>query len=148
MCFAQGHITVPPVGSNQEPIDSEFDTLPLRHRALLYQTVKTYKTRVSRGFPSVHLKSLLSFLGLLLSPTHHIPTWGCFLISWRIKSWNERFVITYIYIFISIALDENIFLDVLYFPMKNIKSCDLEVTPMGRATLKPASAVVCLHLLA
>ena len=28
-------------------------------------------------------------------------------------------------------LDESIFLDVLHFPMKNIKSCDLEATPMG-----------------
>ena len=28
---------------------------------------------------------------------------------------------TYIYIFIAIALNESIFLDVLHFPMKNIK---------------------------
>ena len=47
------------------------------------------------------------------------------------------FVIVYIYIFIAIALDESIFLDVLHFPMKNIKSRDLEATPMGGATSKP-----------
>ena len=41
-----------------------------------------------------------------------------------------------IYIFIAIALDESIFLDVLHFPMKNIKSRDLEATPMGGATSK------------
>ena len=41
------------------------------------------------------------------------------------------------YIFIAlIALDESIFLDVLHFPMKNIKSRDLEATPMGGATSK------------
>ena len=34
----------------------------------------------------------------------------------------------YIYIFIAIALDENIFLDVLHFSMKNIKSRDLDAT--------------------
>ena len=43
----------------------------------------------------------------------------------------------HIYIFIAIALDESIFLDVLHFPMKNIKSRDLEATPMGGATSKP-----------
>ena len=42
-----------------------------------------------------------------------------------------------IYIFIAIALDESIFLDVLHFPMKNIKSRDLDATPMGGATSKP-----------
>ena len=42
-----------------------------------------------------------------------------------------------IYILIAIALDESIFLDVLHFPMKNIKSRDLEATPMGRVTSKP-----------
>ena len=41
-----------------------------------------------------------------------------------------------IYIFIAIALDESIFLDALHFPMKNIKSRDLEATPMGGVTLK------------
>ena len=40
----------------------------------------------------------------------------------------------YIYIFIAIALDESIFLDVLHFPMKNIKSRGLEATPMGGLT--------------
>ena len=53
-----------------------------------------------------------------------------------------------IYIFIPITLDESIFLDVFHFPMKNIKSCDLEITHMGGATSKPASDVVCLLLLA
>ena len=53
-----------------------------------------------------------------------------------------------IYIFIAIALDESIFLDVLHFPMKNIKSRDLEATPMGGATSKPAIDVVCLLLVA
>ena len=43
-----------------------------------------------------------------------------------------------IYIFIVIALDESIFLNVPHFPMKNIKSRDLEATPMGGATSKPA----------
>ena len=51
----------------------------------------------------------------------------------------------YIYIFIAIALDESIFLDVLHFPMKNITSRDLNATPMGGATSKPASDVVCLR---
>ena len=45
--------------------------------------------------------------------------------------------IDYIDIFIAIALDESIFFDVLHFPMKNIKSRDLEATPMGWATSKP-----------
>ena len=43
-------------------------------------------------------------------------------------------IYTNIYIFIAIALDESIFLDVLHSPMKNIKSHDLEATPMGGAT--------------
>ena len=51
-----------------------------------------------------------------------------------------------IYIFIAIAQDESIFLGVLHFPMKNIKSCDLKATPMGGATSNPASDVVCLLL--
>ena len=46
-------------------------------------------------------------------------------------------IIPNIYIFIAIALDESIFLDVLHFPMKNIKSRDLEATPMGGQTSKP-----------
>ena len=41
-----------------------------------------------------------------------------------------------IYVFIGIALDESICLDVLHFPMKNIKSCDLEVMPMDRGDFK------------
>ena len=41
----------------------------------------------------------------------------------------------------AIPLDESIFLDVLHFPMKNIKSCDLEATPMGGARSKSASDV-------
>ena len=41
-----------------------------------------------------------------------------------------------IYIFIAIALDESIFLDVLHFPMKNIKSRDVEATPMGGGDVK------------
>ena len=52
-----------------------------------------------------------------------------------------------IYIFIAIALHESIFLDVLHFPMKNIKSRDLEATHMGGATSMSASDVVCLLLL-
>ena len=55
-------------------------------------------------------------------------------------------VYLYIYIFIAIALNESIFLDVIHFPMKNINSRDLNATPMGRATSKPASDV-CLLLL-
>ena len=49
----------------------------------------------------------------------------------------HKHTLKYIYIFIAIALDESIFLDVLHFPMKNIKSRDLEATPMGGATSKP-----------
>ena len=45
----------------------------------------------------------------------------------------------YIHIFIAIALDESIFLDVLHFPMKNIKSCDIEATPMGGAMNRATS---------
>ena len=43
-----------------------------------------------------------------------------------------------IYIFIAIALDESIFLDVLHFTMKNIKSRDLEAMPImyGRGDVK------------
>ena len=52
-----------------------------------------------------------------------------------------------IYIFIAIALNESIFLDGLHFPMKNIKSRDLEAT-QGGATSKPTSDIVCLLLLA
>ena len=52
-----------------------------------------------------------------------------------------------IYISIAIALDESIFLDVLNFQMKNIKSRVLEATPMGGATSKRANDVVCLLLL-
>ena len=59
---------------------------------------------------------------------------------------SERLFI-YIYIFIAIALDESIFLGVLHFPMKNIMSHDLEATPMGGATSKRPSDVVCLLLL-
>ena len=40
-----------------------------------------------------------------------------------------------------------IFLDVLHFSMKNIKSRDLDATPMDAAMSKPASDVVCLLLL-
>ena len=64
---------------------------------------------------------------------------GCILhqniIQNNTKDRMHNFV--YIYIFIAIALDESIFLDVLHFPMKNIKSRDLEATPMGGATSKP-----------
>ena len=49
-----------------------------------------------------------------------------------------KILFPYIYIFIAIALDESIFLDVLHFPMKNIKSRDLEATPMGGAISKTA----------
>ena len=42
----------------------------------------------------------------------------------------------YIYIFIAVALIESIFLDDLHFPMKNIKSRDLEATPMGGGDVK------------
>ena len=53
-----------------------------------------------------------------------------------------------IYIFIAITLDESIFLDVLHFPMNNIKSHDLEVTPMGGTKSKPASDIVCYSCIA
>ena len=55
----------------------------------------------------------------------------------------ELALFNYIYLFIAIALDESILFDVLHFPMKNIKSCDLEAMPMGGATSKPTSDVVC-----
>ena len=53
-----------------------------------------------------------------------------------------------IYIFIAITLDESIFLDVLHYSMKNIKSRDLEATPMGGATSKSAKDFICSLLLA
>ena len=53
-----------------------------------------------------------------------------------------------IYIFIAIVLNESIFVDVLHFPMKNIKSHDLKATPMGGAMSKRTSDVVCLLSLA
>ena len=52
-----------------------------------------------------------------------------------------------IYIFTAITLDESIFLDVLHFPMKNNKSRDLDAIPVGGATSKQTSDVVCLLLL-
>ena len=72
--------------------------------------------------------------------------------------WNWLYSTIRVYLFIAIAQDEkkvqvgkdqekaqseSIFLDVLHFPMKNIKSCDLEATPMGGSTSKPTSDVVC-----
>ena len=51
-------------------------------------------------------------------------------------SYLSKILLLYIYIFIAIALDGSIFLDVLHFPMKNIKSRGLEATPMGRLTSK------------
>ena len=57
-----------------------------------------------------------------------------FIIQWKLKS---EFQSLNIYIFFAVTLDESIFLDVLHFPMKNIKSRDLEATPMGGATSKP-----------
>ena len=38
-------------------------------------------------------------------------------------------------------MHENIFLDVLHFPMRNITSHDLEAMSMGRAMSKPASNI-------
>ena len=69
--------------------------------------------------------------------------------TWSYKKFPDFLYVLYqnIYIFIAIALDESIFLDVLHFPMKNIKSRDLEATPIGGATSKPAGDVVCLRLL-
>ena len=67
-----------------------------------------------------------------------------------IKSQSLRFkrdATENMYIFIAIALDESIFLGVLHFPMKNIKSRGIEATPMDEATSNPASDVVCLLLL-
>ena len=46
------------------------------------------------------------------------------------------FIIQYLHFYCN-RLDESIFLDVLHFPMKNIKSRDLEATPMGGSTSKP-----------
>ena len=64
----------------------------------------------------------------------------------EMSKWTEDVCLN-IYISIAVALDESIFLDVLHFPMKNIKSRDLEATPMGGAMSKPASDIVCLLLL-
>ena len=47
---------------------------------------------------------------------------GYFILNYIYANWQS---IYYIYILIAIALDESIFLDVLHFPMKNIKSRDL-----------------------
>ena len=44
---------------------------------------------------------------------------------------------------IAVTLNESIFLDVLHFPMKNIKSGGLEATPMGGVTSKPTSDIAC-----
>ena len=52
----------------------------------------------------------------------------------------------HVYIFIAIALDESIFLEVLHFQMKNIKSHYLEATPMGEVTSKPVSVTLVLSL--
>ena len=54
----------------------------------------------------------------------------------------NNIIILNIYIVIAIVLSESIFLNVLHFPMKNIKPCDLEATSVGGATSKPASEVV------
>ena len=58
------------------------------------------------------------------------------ICTWLVMHY-ENTPICNIYIFIVIALDERIFLDVLHFPMKNIMSRDLEATPIGGATSKP-----------
>ena len=58
-----------------------------------------------------------------------------------------KYILKYLH-FIAIAQDESIFLVVLHFPMKNIKSRDLEATPMGGATSISTRDVVCLLLLA
>ena len=60
---------------------------------------------------------------------------------------KSKLSISYMYIFIAITLDESIFIGVLHFPMKNIMSHDLEATPVGGATSKPTSDVVCIILL-
>ena len=57
-------------------------------------------------------------------------------INERFNGDTSRYLSHNIYIFIAIALDESIFLDVLHFPMKNIKSRGLEATPMGGLTSK------------
>ena len=63
-------------------------------------------------------------------------------------TYRHTFTKIFMYIFIAIALDKSIFLDVLHFPMTNIKSCDLEATTVGGATSNPASDAVCLFWLA
>ena len=69
------------------------------------------------------------------------------MVNWNVHICDMVLSSENIYIFIAIARDESIFLGVLHFPKKNIKSCDLEATPMGGLTSKPASDVVCLLLL-
>ena len=61
MCLAQGHNTVPLVGSNQGPLDSESDALPLRHRATfqslnLFDIIRNTNQRTN-GPENAHLRS-------------------------------------------------------------------------------------------
>ena len=76
---------------------------------------------------------------ILLFPIFHLPTNICVLRKSESQTITKTCpcnVYPHIYIFIAIALDESIFLDVLHFPTKNIKSRDLEATPMGGVTSK------------
>ena len=45
----------------------------------------------------------------------------------------DRYIMKFYFEYLH-SLNESIFLDVLHFPMKNIKLHDLEATPMGGAT--------------
>ena len=56
---------------------------------------------------------------------------------------SKNKILIVIFIFIAIAIDESIFLDVLHFPMKSIKSCDLDATLMGGGDVK-TSQLPCL----
>ena len=98
----------------------------------------------------INLK-LNSFSVCIIYERHIIEhDWLSDLLHSNVYSWyKNRFISIYLHFYCKIALDERIFLGVFHLLMKNIKSRDLEATPMGGATSKPvpASDVVCLLLL-
>ena len=74
---------------------------------------------------------------------------GLFVVNLNVYNCISQSTLCNIIIFIAIAIDESVSLDVLHFPVKSIKSYDLyiETTPMGGAS-KPAKGVVCLPVFA
>ena len=107
---------------------------------VFFTNVLSFKKTFDASF--LPRKSVTYFMSYISEPTPHCQFLVPSFIGTRYKcNFN-------IDIFIAIALNQSIFLNVLHFPMKIIKLCDLEATPMGGATSKPASDVVCLLLLA